>query len=130
MNKCNRCWENNPAEVHTCTPWYHFSEHEKLKVICDTIWYNQFTYTEWYWYVRIVWPFSTFDEPLPSNNIFEIDIREIIFTQEFMNRFWEYYKLNKFSSESIYKVMQLELFNNLNNPVSYLYNLLWLWTQQ
>ncbi len=22
--RCKRCWEINPAEVHTCTQWHHY----------------------------------------------------------------------------------------------------------
>jgi hypothetical protein len=37
MTKCERCWENNPAEVHTCMPWYHFTREQKIEAIYDKL---------------------------------------------------------------------------------------------
>ena len=35
MNKCPRCWENNPEEVHTCTPWYHLRKCKNVQEAID-----------------------------------------------------------------------------------------------
>lgn len=88
------------------------NEFEKLKQICDKIWYKFYKY-------KYEIPYNLDIDKIKIDK----DVREIIFTKEFMDKYWEYYKLNKFWSESIYKTMQLELFNNLDNPVEYLYNL-------
>lgn len=32
MTQCQRCWKTNPAEIHTCTPWYYFEKN----VLSDT----------------------------------------------------------------------------------------------
>lgn len=29
-NRCGRCWKENPAEIHTCTPKYHMSKEESI----------------------------------------------------------------------------------------------------
>jgi len=89
------------------------TEHEQLKYICDKIWYE------------IKYKFDrTYYEQVADTEYRTIDVREIIFTQEFMDKYWEYYKEYKFSSSSIYQTMQLELLNNLDNPVQYLYELI------
>jgi len=62
------------------------TEHEKLKYICDKIWYNEDFYKS----------------------------REIIFTPKFMEKFVDYKP----------SINMCNLFNHLDNPVEYLYNLL------
>ena len=37
MTKCKRCWKQNPAEIHTCTPWFHFTKNEKIDEIYKMI---------------------------------------------------------------------------------------------
>ena len=88
------------------------NEHEKLKAICEKIWYNisngyfeiegMLYFKSWYSYV-------------------DIDVREIIFTQEFMDKLSEY--LNKNSIKD-FKKMWWDICNNLDNPVEFLYNLI------
>lgn len=128
MTKCERCWkkiwDNN--SVHTCTPWLYLSEHEKLKIICDKIWYkpifdyqiydwmfNDFTwywqYNKWTWQTRMV------------------NVREILFAQEFMNKYQTYIYNNINKDLNMFKIM---IMSSLDNPVDYLFNLLELWTQK
>mgnify|MGYP007057166854 CR=1 FL=1 len=90
------------------------TEHEQLKIICDKIWYK----IEWQWYFDFDLWFTIisrwFDKPL--------DVREIIFTQEFMEKYISY----TFSKCSKYDITYVWywLLNNLNNPVEHLYNLI------
>ena len=84
------------------------TEHEKLKEICDKIWYNS-EYFDWMWqaswsYFHIQWSI--------------IDVREMIFTPEFMDKFFPYSK-----ASSLWEFAE-ELFENLDNPVKYLYDLI------
>lgn len=101
-------------------------KHEKLKTICDKIgYYIQTTndnklwikYSEannwysWEFYKRYVWQK-------------EVDVREIIFTQAFIDKFanftaWEDTIL-EFEKERIMMMMC----NELDHPVDYLYNLI------
>jgi len=105
--RCERCWKENPW-IHTCTP---MTEHEKLKEICDKIGYeikwNHFDlWKDWYMWVDY-W-----------SGLGITSLREIIFTQEFK----EYY----FDSDS--EFMETDhiapILFNLNNPVSFLYDLI------
>jgi len=89
-------------------------EHEKLKEICDTIGYktNFFYKKEWYkeWYYQAYW-----------NGWRKVKVCEIIFTQEFMDKYRTYINLDLEFSKWIIL--------HLNNPVDYLYNTLKLWKQ-
>ena len=128
MTKCPTCWENNPAEIHTCTPWLYMNEHEKLKIIIDKIWYeSKIHYDKNFWYTYYIWPYPTFDEPLPNWEIKEVDVREIIFTQEFMSKFIgrrKDWKLRPVPCLSLRWSFYEWLMENLDNPVDYLYNLI------
>ena len=99
------------------------TEHELLKEICDKIWYDSnFDYTPvWFncwlitWYNEIVCPHT--------RRI--INVREIIFTPEFMDRYFKYIFTNTNWDEDTYWKIIIELIDkNLNNPVSYLATLL------
>ncbi len=83
------------------------TEHEMLKAICDKIGFeSEFEFDETF--IK-EWSYI-FDEI--------VDVREIIFTQEFMDKFnqYRYYK-------DIYPKEGFDLMKNLDNPVDYLYNL-------
>ena len=97
-------------------------EHEKLKEICDKIWYE---FNEYLYIIQTLDNYSTFSI---RKTIWKclLDVREIIFTQEFMDKYWEY--LCKIKNPEWQELFETALiFNNLNNPVEYLYNLLELW---
>jgi len=81
------------------------TEIEKFKSICDKIWISL---NEWWRYEDI--------------NKF----RNIIFTQEFIDKYRkEYTKEHLTIEDSIYRSKDFyELFNNLDNIVDYLYNLI------
>jgi len=102
------------------------NEHEGLKEICDVIGYNPIWYwtymDESSWYSEI-WFYRDGSE---DSYYPDVNVREIIFTQEFMDEFvlfleknWYYY-----SAEDQFEWV----LENLNNPVDYLYKTLWLWT--
>lgn len=107
------------------------TEHEKLKNICEIIWYKPkfnfeedeedydylcyYEYNKWTWSTRI------------------IDVREIIFTTEFMNKFIDYrskWKIEKVPCESListfakWLIWSIDRKWHLDNPVDYLYNLM------
>ena len=92
------------------------SEHEKLKEICDKIGYEVNQHIK---YVKEWKAFARF--LIFENRVAEtIDVREIIFTQEFTNKYDIYYynilkKINTYWTWLEYE---------LDNPVSYLYNLI------
>ena len=101
--KCPRCWKNNPW-VHTYTP---LTEHEKLKWICDKIWYETY-FKNWtlYW--------------VDDKTHYFWNVRELIFTPEF----WE--KFENYAYDNIWWIwtIRIDIFNNLDNPIWYLYNLI------
>lgn len=95
------------------------SEHEILKEICDTIGYdlerslifgkcfNWFIGQDDWW------------------DFYYADVREIIFTQEFMDKFF-LYRRQAFNID-LNRNVKADMFDHLDDPVSYLYNLLGLW---
>jgi len=90
------------------------TEHEKLKEICDKIGY-EINAELFYWDetdFRRQW--NMYDE-----YDFVADVREIIFTQEFMSKFEDYYIKDK-----EYMWWKHLILHNLNNPTEYLYNLI------
>lgn len=107
------------------------TEHERLKSICDEIWYDT-------WILFENWYFSKYE------NI-SMDVREIIFTPEFKNTFEKALKIKRLCTEERQNQIdnwdrenyipdeQIEmqcdyamfwLLDNLHDPVTYLYNLL------
>lgn len=112
------------------------TEHEKLKIICDEIGYkyrvkttqaikSPFYYNtqaKEFWYdfaitktdirVNRSWIHIDYTE----YEFIVLDIREIIFTQEFMDKFEAKYE------NLSWKYWQSALLKNLDNPVEYLYN--------
>lgn len=85
------------------------TEHEKLKEIADKIWY-ELLLCNIKQYKRIDW----------IEWFFYVDVREIIFTPEFMGKFVDYKP----------SINMCNIFNNLDNPVEYLFDLLELWKQK
>jgi len=89
------------------------NEHEQLKEICDKIWYkiDDEIMEIWNWEEFIDTDWATYAHTLNS--------REIIFTQEFMD---------KFKNHCLKKDWQIFfyewLMTNLDNPTQYLYNLI------
>jgi len=91
------------------------TEHEQLKEIIDKIWYK--IDDELYFYDDIKNYFR--DCYWDCRNI---DVREIIFNQEFMDLFRQYTHIDV--------KYWIWLLFNLDNPTLYIYNLLWLWTNK
>ena len=85
---------------------------KKLKYIFDIIWYDskEFFYNEEFWsfYELIDWWF------------FRLSDKDIIFTQKFIDKVRDY--MNKIDYDS--RSRENLLLSNLNDPVSYLYNLI------
>lgn len=106
------------------------AEHKKLKEICDVIGYwgknnrGVMLYADKVWNSRDE-EFETqidyIDVEWYEDSIYEIaNVREIIFTQEFMDRLINH---KSTSLDSLYKT-QVWLLSNLDNPVDYLYKLI------
>ena len=87
------------------------TEHEKLKEICDLI-----EYESWYWDTIRRWYIYKWEE--------ELDVREVIFTQEFMDLLEQYFNI-----EHNFDDIRYNIISHLNNPVQYLYDTLQLWNQ-
>lgn len=95
------------------------TEHEKLKEICNEIIYSPtyFTFTD-YW-IRddeILWLDGS-SEPIYRY----IDVREIIFTQDFMDKFEKHYN---WYWEEWDMYWRNRLLDNLDTPVEYLHSLI------
>ena len=92
------------------------TEHEKLKFICDKIWYKNKTYFFWKDYIieeeynEIRWVYNR-----------NIDVREIIFTQEFIEKMIDYVWAN---IEYPWNWNEKEIMEHLDNPVEYIYKLI------
>ena len=45
---CDRCWKKNPAEVHTCTQYFHFEKYllwpEEIEEVKNTKWAERIEY--------------------------------------------------------------------------------------
>jgi len=98
------------------------SEHKKLKAICDVIGFELEI-------EKSVVGSDMINYPIDVD--IEVDVREIIFTQDFMDRVWVYLCENLDDNEkSIEALSKCEvIIYHLNNPVDYLYNTLKLWKQ-
>lgn len=102
------------------------TEHEKLKEICDKIRYDNknFKFAK----EGKTWPIQLYKNFTVGNQWTCADVREIIFTQEFMDRCIGKIDL-KLTLSDICKathyhkleVFKNELFKNLDEPVDYLY---------
>ena len=94
------------------------TEHEQLKWICDTIGYRFNSKDIWY-----NWKFFWYmEEYIPA------DVRQIIFTSEFKNKFIEYNTSiimdTRLPKDLVAEVYFMLVLSYLDDPVSYLYNLL------
>lgn len=108
------------------------TEHELLKEICDMIWYkSSFDYIEEWSYEAyedwVSW-YNTYDKWTWKS--FKVDVREIIFTEEFINNLaiylFELYEEDMIKRDNaIFMIMK-----NLDNPVKYLSDLLWIESQE
>ena len=111
--KCKCCWEWQPTE------------HEKLEIICKKIWFRYVDY--WYSFTKwnhnlCMWKAFVYKWRKTSPNV-----REIIFIQKFKDKYVNYLQkewIIVYWSEFDYAQFLIELNNNLDNPVSYLYNLI------
>lgn len=91
--------------------------HEMLREICDKIWYEFHSLRK-----EVIWKIQS--DWTELNIYVDVNEREIIFTQEFMEKFREFYlsKIND-NFDNLDK-KELKLLNHLHNPVKYLYNLI------
>ena len=92
--------------------------HEQLKEICDKIgyqmpWKLRYSNESWYWNI---------------STLAITDEREIIFTDEFITKFVDYYRhsdnIKIEPCNSLTWTFYKWLINNLDNPCLYLYNLI------
>lgn len=92
------------------------TEHELLKEICDKIWYDNFYFDEddKIYLIDECWIYDWW-----SKGFYKINVREIIFTQEFWNLLWDYPTIKDRE-----KALTFWLLNHLDNPVQYLADLL------
>jgi hypothetical protein len=87
--------------------------HEQLKEICEKI-----SYEPKFYYDNLIWFHRRFSNLTKQ----KINEREIIFTNEFMNKYYDYLRDKKdFWNPTI---IIYWLFENLDKPVEYLYNLI------
>ena len=92
------------------------TEHEKLKKVCDLIgWINYV----WIWLDKKTKVFIQWSQR--ENR--KVNVREIIFTPEFMKKLENYCYSNIDKDLNMLKIM---IMSNLRDPVQYLYNTLWL----
>lgn len=93
------------------------TEHELLKEICEKIGYDL-------WFLK--WDINEkyLETTLQWNIVWRIiDVREIIFTQEFMDKYWDW--LCKIIDPEWQEPFETTLiFNHLDNPTKYLADLL------
>lgn len=104
------------------------TEHEKLKEIADEIGYDYLS--KWIEYDdtycdEFEWPIWFWIDQRYRE--VQINVREIIFTQEFMDKYIKYTEKNWIIAPSKYKTFLIDLHKNLDNSVDYLYNTIWLW---
>ena len=97
------------------------TEHGKFKEIIDLIGYNN--------NLKLIW--LDLYKNWEWNSGRNADVREIIFTPEFKRKFISYYYrvICKEEFELIATADEImdEILDNLDDPVFYLYNTLWLW---
>lgn len=106
------------------------TEHEKFVKICNIIWYTWISETAILGWVKN-YPITSIDK--------KINVREIIFTPEFMDKYIsnrDKWQLESVPCESLittfYKWLMWSIDRewNLHDPVTYLYNTLGLWEKQ
>ena len=98
------------------------TEHQKLKWICNTIGYSIYNW----------WNFWFYENKLVKNldfwedGVAIVNVREIIFTPEFIEKLYKYVASNIEIRKKIvaFKSFSDEIMEHLDYPVEYLYNLL------
>jgi len=97
------------------------TENEKLKAICDKIWYTISL-------DKKVFDFIPDDDWINEAKFVIIvkDVREIIFNTDFNNCFVKYLSTNRKWFLEVKEIMY-ELMKNLDDPVDYIYNLIKEW---
>ena len=93
------------------------NSHEKLKAICDKIGYSS-EYNFDYYYYDIAW-----QDADNMNIVQEVDVREIIFTSNFVNKYCDFV-MKDFHRETTKEIVMMWLWDDLDNPVDFLYNLM------
>ena len=105
------------------------TEHEMLKEIADEIGYeiwHKAEFSKWHWNIFI----SDFDIYQLSNwskQVRIVDVREIIYTQEFMDKYYHYMVRDwdiVVNVDSIHRFNE-QLLWRLDNPVQYLHSLIY-----
>lgn len=89
------------------------TEHKMLKEICDLIGYKTDNFDK-YWYYIV--------PSIDDNFNGMVDVREIIFTTEFMDKYIDYCLCTKPLKTGEYFLENL--MQSLDNPVKYLHNLI------
>jgi hypothetical protein len=82
------------------------TKYEKLKYICDTIWHEA-TFVVYNWEIT--------------------NEKDVIFTQDFMNNYF-LHRRNVLKSD-LHRNIKADLIDNLDNPIDYLFDLMW-WKQK
>lgn len=110
------------------------TEHQKLHKICNQIWFifsKNSEYYDWNYCIFVrEWRSARLSEWIKDFKIIS-NVREIIFTQKFMDLFLKYLAI-KFINEDNpknyiridYEQIKSQLLMNLDNPVDYIYNLI------
>lgn len=95
-------------------------EHLKLKTICDKIGYSLFeNWLDWDWYNHYFWKeLRWWVWCIPWFKRY--NVREIIFTKEFMDKFIEYTN----NKDELWENFRYLLLYNLDDPVECLFNLI------
>ena len=94
------------------------NSHEKLKAICDEINYgyiHKYTYIDHVWFMKAEKFLDKWEEA--------IDVREIIFTPNFINIYCDFV-MKDFHRETAKEIVMMWLWDDLDNPVDFLYNLM------
>ena len=91
------------------------NENEKLHEICQKIWYKLYE-------KACIQDWVDIYTNMISSIMVETDVRETIFTQEFMDKFIDCLEI-KYSTEQI-KIYLWSIIFNLDDPTSYFYNLI------
>ena len=87
--------------------------HKKLKEICDKIWYKvnyKFEFNDWYFTES----YNEYDSCYMER---EVNVREIIFTQDFIDKFKNCTLIEDYYLADL-------ILEHLDDPVSYLYKLI------
>lgn len=104
------------------------NKYEKLKYICDTIWYD----LKENWFEIVIWGIQIIEwwdiVKLSKSQLQQWwrDEREIIFTQEFMNKYLKFYWIIR--DLETWWCFYDELFSYIDSPTDYLYDLI-IWKQ-